>query len=371
MAIEYYDNSQGKPVELLEETMIIDDETSYFLTTLNDMSRKINLINIAKALCGDEEGKNSEFKFYTTKSINEKFIQVYSEISSVEKISEQYDKIIENLKTDVDTSLTRLQLAIDRIDPKIQEISNKLAKQFEEKFTELSNTDNEIMIRIDDIYEELTNSDKKILDEVNLKFNELTGMVDQSGDLTESLFNILNQTVDDLKSTLDSYYNELKSQDVSILNRVKTLESRADNTTNKFESYYEKEYIDEKLTEIYNKFKVKNISSNTDEQGRANALNNYTESGMYFFAQSANAANMPPNCVNGMLHVINYDNGVIKQIFYRYGTINSTDNQMFIRTFGSGYWSDWSKILTSKDIISGTSVPTALENGQIYIQYFN
>ena len=91
---------------------------------------------------------------------------------------------------------------------------------------------------------------------------------------------------------------------------------------------------------------------------------------MYFFAQSAEASNMPPNCVNGILNVINCGNGVIKQIFYRYGTINKNDHQMFLRTRASSSWSDWSKVITTNDILTGTSVPAALEDGQIYLQYF-
>ena len=131
MAIESYDESQGKPIEKLEETMILDDQTSYFLTTLEDVTRKINLINIAKALSGDEEGENSEFKFYTTKAIQEKFIQVNADISNVEGLYEQYDKILENLRTNVDTSLKKLELIVDNIDPKIREMYNKIVKEFE------------------------------------------------------------------------------------------------------------------------------------------------------------------------------------------------------------------------------------------------
>ena len=82
---------------------------------------------------------------------------------------------------------------------------------------------------------------------------------------------------------------------------------------------------------------------------------------------------MPDSCVNGILWTINCGNGsspFIKQVFFRYGTININDQQMYIRSRMSGNWSDWERTLTTKDIIWGTKVPEALENGQIYLQYF-
>lgn len=370
MAIEGYDESQGKPIESLVETMILDDETSYFLTTLDDVTRKINLLNIAKALSGDEEGENSEFKFYTTKAIKEQLIQVYSEISSIEGLYEQYNKILESLRTSVDTSLRKLELTVNNIDPKIKEMYDKVVKEFESNFNDLANQDNKITLRINDIYSELSEADLEIIKRFDTKFNELTGMVDSSGDLADSLFNILNEELTTTKNRITSIYNELKSQDASLTRRIRDLEAATGSSMNMFGHYYTQTQVDNKLKEIYEKFKVKVISSPTDSSNANQNLNNYTESGMYFFTQTANAANLPSGCVNGILFVIDCTGGITKQIFYRYGTINTNDHQMFIRTRGSNVWSDWARVLTTKDIIYGTSVPTSLENGQIYLQYF-
>lgn len=370
MAIESYDESQGKPIEKLEETMIIDDETSYFLTTLKDVTRKINLINIAKALSGDEEGDNTEFKFYTTKAIEERLIQVYTKINSIEGLYEQYNKILENLRTNVDTSLKKLELIVDNIDPKIQEMYKKIVKEFESNFNDLANEDNEIMIHVNEIYEELSDADQEIIKRFDLKFNELTGMIDSSGDIADTLYNILNQDIETLRTRIGEIYNELKSQDAALEKRISSLETKTQSNTNQFESYYDQSEIDKMIQQLYDKFKVVIVSAVKDSAGRAQDLNNYLSSGMYFFTQSANAAHMPSGCVNGILHVIDCGNSIYKQIFYRYGTVNSTDHQMYIRTRGSNVWSDWVKFLTSKDILIGTSVPAALENGQIYIQYF-
>ena len=57
MAIEAFDESQGKPIEKLTETMVLDDQTSYFLVSLEELTRKINLINLAKALRGESGTK--------------------------------------------------------------------------------------------------------------------------------------------------------------------------------------------------------------------------------------------------------------------------------------------------------------------------
>lgn len=371
MAIESYDESQGKPIEKLEETMILDDQTSYFLTTLEDVTRKINLINIAKALSGDEEGENSEFKFYTTKAIQEKFIQVNADISNVEGLYEQYDKILENLRTNVDTSLKKLELIVDNIDPKIREMYNKIVKEFESKFNDLAKVDNNLLIKIEDVYAELSDADKEIIKRFDTKFNELAGMVDQSGDLADSLFNIVNQDIENLRTRVNEIYTELKSQDAALLNKINELTKQTETNTGQFKSYYDQTQIDKMLQEIYNKFQVAIVSSNLDWAGRANNFNNYVNSGIYFFTQSANASNMPSGCTNGILHVINCGNGIIKQIFYRYGTLNSTDHQMYVRTFGSNIWTDWVRMLTTKDILIGTAVPSSLEDGQVYIQYFN
>ena len=370
MAIESYDESQGKPIEQLEETMVLDDETSYFLTTLEDVTRKINLINIAKALSGDEEGDNTEFKFYTTKAIEERLIQVYAQISSIEGLYEHYNKILENLRTNVDTSLKKLELIVDNIDPKIQEVYKKIVKEFESNFNDLANEDNKIINELLDAYAKLSDADQEIIKRFDAKFNELTGMLDSNGDLADTLYNVLNQDLDNLRARIEGIYTELKSQDSALEKRISTLETKTNSNTSQFDSYYDQREIDNMIRQLYDKFKVVIVSAATDSAGRAQDVNNYLSSGMYFFTQSAHAVHMPPGCVNGILHVIDCGNGIFKQIFYRYGTINSTDHQMYIRTKGSNVWSDWVKVLTSKDILIGTSVPSALENGQIYIQYF-
>ena len=70
MAVEYFDREQGKPIEELEETMILDDEASYFLVSTENLNRKINLLSVIKMMCWDDNNINSEFKLYSINYMN-------------------------------------------------------------------------------------------------------------------------------------------------------------------------------------------------------------------------------------------------------------------------------------------------------------
>ena len=82
-------------------------------------------------------------------------------------------------------------------------------------------------------------------------------------------------------------------------------------------------------------------------------LNNYKEDGIYFFHSYYTPVNIPAG-VNGWLIVyktITETGGeVVKQIWYRFGTLESNDHNMWVRTYGSGNWGSWTKIITEKDI---------------------
>ena len=81
-------------------------------------------------------------------------------------------------------------------------------------------------------------------------------------------------------------------------------------------------------------------------QPASSDLNNYTSTGTYYFNAQSHK-NLPTNCVDGFLVV--FANGdIVKQTFYRQGTIKSNDYETFIRTF-SNEWSEWSTIVTSNN----------------------
>lgn len=74
--------------------------------------------------------------------------------------------------------------------------------------------------------------------------------------------------------------------------------------------------------------------------------NSYSVSGIYFFLQDNSPTNAPATKANGWLIVSNYGNAAIKQIWFRLGALNSTDSDMYVRTYNSGSWSNWRKVAT-------------------------
>ena len=70
-------------------------------------------------------------------------------------------------------------------------------------------------------------------------------------------------------------------------------------------------------------------------------LNDYTETGFYYFPSNCTPANIPVG-VNGWLLVLNSYQGNIKQYWWRMGTPDSNDTQQYTRTKGGDTWSAWS-----------------------------
>lgn len=81
-------------------------------------------------------------------------------------------------------------------------------------------------------------------------------------------------------------------------------------------------------------------------------LNSFRKAGTYYFSSSHTPTNIPAG-VNGVLQVItNNERTVVKQIWFRQGTIKSNDTQTWIRTYGltntetNTYgWSDWQQLI--------------------------
>jgi len=78
-------------------------------------------------------------------------------------------------------------------------------------------------------------------------------------------------------------------------------------------------------------------------------LNDYTETGLYYFHTNYVPTNIPAG-TNGWLMVIKGNgNSVIKQIWSRQGTPNTNDFETYIRT-KSGTWGNWQRVMVENDL---------------------
>lgn len=96
-----------------------------------------------------------------------------------------------------------------------------------------------------------------------------------------------------------------------------------------------------------------NIENAIDVQNVITAgtnLDDYTETGTYFFKNSEVAPINVPAGSNGWLVVIKGDTSdIVKQIWYRFGSAGN-HFQTFVRTKLSGVWSEWKRLLIEDDI---------------------
>lgn len=86
-------------------------------------------------------------------------------------------------------------------------------------------------------------------------------------------------------------------------------------------------------------------------------LNNYKSDGEFYFGSSYTPTNIPAG-TNGWLKVITGVQGndnIVKQIWYRHGTPDSTDYDTYVRTFSSNSWGNWRRFVTEAENLSVTS----------------
>lgn len=80
-------------------------------------------------------------------------------------------------------------------------------------------------------------------------------------------------------------------------------------------------------------------------------LNDYTNEGIYFFSASYTPLNVPSGVVNGWLRVMKGSSDWVKQIWYRAGTANSNDYNIYVRTYTSaGVWSNWKRLVAEDEM---------------------
>lgn len=102
-------------------------------------------------------------------------------------------------------------------------------------------------------------------------------------------------------------------------------------------------------------------------------LNSFRKAGTYYFSGSYTPSNIPTG-VNGILQVItNNERTLVKQIWFRHGTINSNDTQTWIRTYAptntetNTYgWSNWQQLIPQ--FVTKKANPGFLKSGGMIVQ---
>lgn len=90
-------------------------------------------------------------------------------------------------------------------------------------------------------------------------------------------------------------------------------------------------------------------------------LNTYKQSGVWYFNTNYTPSNVPAGSVNGWLVVLRADNGAIKQIWLRYGTLETNDFNIFVRTSDGTTWSAWRRLAADPVVLYNSSSGTSGE----------
>lgn len=104
-------------------------------------------------------------------------------------------------------------------------------------------------------------------------------------------------------------------------------------------------------------------------------LNDYKETGTYYFNTSYIPLNIPAGCVNGWLVVLRADGGALKQLWFRYGTFGTNDSNTYVRTGNASGWGPWKKYAVEPDVLfegssnGDISLSESVENFK-YIEIF-
>lgn len=75
---------------------------------------------------------------------------------------------------------------------------------------------------------------------------------------------------------------------------------------------------------------------------------NVVETGMYYCNYKKTYSNIP--AANGWLMVSKVTDTIVKQLFFRHGTANTNDFQIFVRTKIGTVWSYWTRMVTVNDL---------------------
>ena len=97
---------------------------------------------------------------------------------------------------------------------------------------------------------------------------------------------------------------------------------------------------------VKSKIEAQELNTNVD-------ANDIIDDGIYYCNYKKTYSNIP--AANGWLVVNKVADNIVKQLFFRHGTANTNDYQTYVRTKIGTDWSDWTRLITVKDVAS-TSV---------------
>ncbi|MCI8661421.1 MAG: hypothetical protein HFG54_14455 [Lachnospiraceae bacterium] len=191
---------------------------------------------------------------------------------------------------------------------------------------------------------------------------QITMVVNPAGTATvQDILNIENPTFDDSgeveginsfpdflgsivnKMNLFQFFRNLKAGMKYVLHMGKLVNNGLCDTPGQFalDAAYGK-YLQDQLTKLNSDLGSGRKPNDTD-------LNTLISAGVWWVGTNSSSFNhFPEDSVNGWLQVFSYNNEV-KQIFYRYGTLNYSDYYTYVRTYNSSLnqWSEWKRLLTN------------------------
>lgn len=115
----------------------------------------------------------------------------------------------------------------------------------------------------------------------------------------------------------------------------KTWKNQGETGSSENNSVLNKDAMNDLESRIANAFEYTNVTAENTN------LNDYLETGIYYFDANKIPVNIPAG-VNGWLQVIKGNGNFVKQIWYRLGTENVNDFETYVRTKCSS-WSNWKK----------------------------
>ncbi|MCI8661383.1 MAG: hypothetical protein HFG54_14265 [Lachnospiraceae bacterium] len=174
------------------------------------------------------------------------------------------------------------------------------------------------------------------MDEIENPTFDDSGEVEEISSFPDFLGSVVN------KMNLFQFFRNLKAGMGYVLHMGKLVNNGLCDTPGQFalDAAYGKNLQDQ-LTKLNSDFGSGRKPNDTD-------LNTLISAGAWWVGTNSSSSNhFPEDSVNGWLQVFAYNNE-IKQIFYRYGTLNYSDYYTYVRTYNSSLnqWSEWKRFLT-------------------------